>query len=125
MSYPTVLGRAVEGVPYREAQSCLGIAFANSTYKFFLSGTSTPANVYQNGTLTTAFPITGFVTSDNFGRFPPIYLDPSVIYRVQLYDNTNTLRWQVDPYTSQLATVGTSSLSAFGFQIAPTGEVVI
>jgi hypothetical protein len=125
VSYPTVTGDAVEGVPYREAQSCLGTAFAGSTYQFFLSGTSTPANVYQDGALTTPFPNTGFVVSDNYGRFPPIYLDTSVIYRVQFYDRTNTLRWTVDPYTPLLSTVGTSSLSAYGFQIAPTGEFTL
>lgn len=125
MSYPTVQGRAVEGLLYREAQSCLGTRFAGSTYKFFISGTSTPANVYQNGTLTTAFPITGFVTADNFGRFPAIYLNPAVIYRVQFFNSANVQQWQVDPYVSQLSTVGTSSLSAFGVQIAPTGELII
>jgi hypothetical protein len=125
VSYPTVNGRAVEGVPYREAQVCLGTAFANSTYKFFLSGTSTPANVYQNGALTTSFPITGLVSSDSYGRFPPIYLDPSVVYRVQLFNAANVLQRQTDPYTSQLSTVGTSSLSAYGVRIASTGEVTI
>ena len=125
MSYPTVAGRAVEGLLYREAQSCLGPKFSGSSYRFFLSGTSTPANVYQNGTLTTAFPITGNVASDNFGRFPAIYLDPSVIYRVQFFNNLNVQQWQVDPYISQLSTVGTSSLSAFGLKIATTGEVTI
>jgi hypothetical protein len=125
VSYPTVLGRAVEGSPYREAQSCLTPTFANSTYQFFLSGTSTPANVYEDGNLTVPFPITGFVTSDNYGRFPPIYLDPSIIYRVQFYDSTNTLRWQVDPYYATLATVGTSANVAYGFQIATTGEVTL
>jgi hypothetical protein len=125
VSYPTVQGRAVEGLLYREAQVCLGTAFANSSYRFFLSGTSTPANVYQDGALASPFPTTGFVTSDAFGRFPAIYLDPSVIYRVQFFDNTNAQRWQSDPYVSQLSTVGTSALSAFGIQIAPTGEVVV
>ena len=125
MSYPTIRGRAVEGTPFREAQSTLGKIFANSTYKFFLSGASTPANVYQDGALTVPFPITGFVTSDNFGRFPAIYLDPSVIYRVQFFNSANVQKWQVDPYVSQLSTVGTSALSAFGFQIAPTGEAVM
>jgi len=109
----------------REAQSCLTPVFANSTYQFFLSGTSTPANVYQNGTLTTPFPITGFVTSDSYGRFPPIYLDTSIIYKVQFYDNTNTLRWTVNSYTPPLATVGTSSNISYGVNIAPTGEVTI
>jgi len=125
VSYPTVAGNAVEGTPFREAQMCLTPTFANSYYLFFLSGTNTPANVYQNGTLTTAFPITGRVTSDAFGRFPPIYLDPSVIYRVQFFSGVSVQQWQVDPYTSQLSTVGTSSLSAYGFSIATTGEVTI
>jgi hypothetical protein len=116
---------SVEGLPYCEAQSCLSPAFAGSTYQFFLSGSSTPANVYQDGALTTPFPITGFVTADSYGRFPPIYLDTSVIYLVQFYDSTNTLRWQVDPYTPPLATVGTSALSAYGFQIAATGEMTL
>jgi hypothetical protein len=125
VSYPTVTGDAVEGVPYREAQSCLGPTFAGATYKFFLTGTTTPANVYQDGALTNPFPITGFVTADSYGRFPPIYLDTSVIYKVQLYDSTNTLRWTVDPYTALLSTVGTSALSTHGVNIATTGEVTI
>jgi hypothetical protein len=125
MSYPTVKGRAVEGVPYREAQMCLGPKFASSYYLFFLSGTNTPTNVYRNGTLTTAFPSLGRVSSDAFGRFPAIYLDPSIIYRVQFFNAANVQQWQLDPYVSQLSTVGTSSLSAFGFQIAPTGEIVV
>jgi hypothetical protein len=125
MSYPTVGGRAVEGALYREAQSCLGPAFTASTYKFFLTGTTTPANVYQDGALSSAYPITGQVQSDNFGRFPPIYLDSSVIYKVQFYDKTNTLRWTQDPYAPPVTTLGASSLSSVGFKIATTGEVTI
>jgi hypothetical protein len=125
MSYPTVAGQAVEGVPFRAGQVCLGPAFAQATYKFFVTGTSTPANVYQNGTLTTAFPITGQVTADNFGRFPAIYLDTSVTYKVQFFNKLNVLVWTRDPYIPPLSTIGTSSLSAFGFSIAPTGELTI
>jgi hypothetical protein len=125
VSYPTVAGTAVEGTPYREAQMCLGPVWANSYYLFFLSGTSTPTNIYQNGTLTTAFPAGNRVTSDAYGRFAPIYLDPSIIYRVQFFNSAGVRQWQVDPYTSQLSTVGTSSLSPYGFQIAPTGEFTL
>lgn len=125
MSFPTVSGDAVDGLLMREAQICLGTALANSTYKFFLTGTATPANVYQDGALTTPFPITGTVTADNFGRFPPIYTDTSIIYKVQFFDSGNNLKWTVDPYTPPLATVGTSSKVAFGMIIAPTGEVTI
>lgn len=125
MSFPTVSGLAVEGVTLHEPQSCLGPAFANSTYQFFLSGTSTPTNVYQTGVLTNPFPITGYVSADSYGRFPPIYLDTSIIYRVQFYDSTNTLRWTIDPYTPLLATTGTSTGSAYGMNIATTGEITI
>jgi len=104
---------------------CLGPKWASSYYLFFLSGTSTPANVYRNGTLTTAFPSGNRVNADAYGRFAAIYLDPSIIYRVQFFNSTGVQQWQVDPYTSQLSTVGTSSLSAFGFQIAPTGEFTL
>jgi hypothetical protein len=122
MSYPTVQGRIVEGVTYREARVDLGTRFASSFYLFFLSGTSTPTNVYQDGALATPFSPTGKVTADAFGRFPAIYLDPSVIYRVQFFNSASVMQWQQDPYVSQLSTVGTSALSAFGINIAPTGE---
>jgi hypothetical protein len=122
MSFPTVQGRVVEGVTYREARVDLGTRFASSFYLFFLSGTSTPTNVYQDGALTTPFSPTGKVTADAFGRFPAIYLDPSVIYRVQFFNSASVMQWQQDPYVSQLSTVGTSALSAFGIDIAPTGE---
>jgi hypothetical protein len=107
-----------------EPQSCLGPAFANSTYQFLLSGTSTPANVYQDGALTNPFPITGYVTSDNFGRFPPIYLDTSIIYRVQFFNSANVQQWQVDPYTPPLATTGTSTNVSYGIGIDVTGEFI-
>lgn len=125
MSYPTVQGRAVEGTPFREPRVCLGTKWAASYYLFFLAGTSTPANVYQDGALTTPFAPTGKVVSDSFGRFAAIYLDPSTIYRVQFFNSLNVQQWQQDPYYSQLATVGTSALSAFGVNIAPSGEVTV
>jgi hypothetical protein len=112
-------------MPYREAQVDLTPTFANSYYLFSLSGGNTLTNVYTNGTLTTPFSNTGRVTSDAYGRFPPIYLDPSIIYRVRFFNSAGVQQWQQDPYSSQLSTVGTSSLSAYGFQIAPTGEFTL
>lgn len=104
---------------------CLGPKWASSYYLFFLTGTTTPTNVYQNGNLTTAFPTTGKVTADSYGRFPPIYLDTSVTYRVRFFNSSNVQQWQVDSYTAPLSTVGTSALSPYGMNIATTGEVTI
>jgi hypothetical protein len=125
VSFPTIAGRAVECTPFREPQVNLGTSFANAYYLFFVTATSTPANVYQNGVLTSPFSPTGKVTADSYGRFPAIYLDPSVTYKVQLYNSSGVLQRTTDPYGSQLSTVGTSSLSAYGISIAPTGEVTI
>jgi hypothetical protein len=123
MSYPTLTGDAVEGILLREPQVDLGPNFANATYQFYLTDGVTPANVYQDGALTTPFPTTGLVQADNFGRFPPIYLDTSVTYAVQLtatgYSNFT------NPYVPPLATVGTSALSAYGINIATTGEITL
>src|SRR3974390_402940 len=125
MSYPTLTGGAVEGMLLHKVQASLGVSYANSTYQFFLTGTSTPANVFQDGNLTTPYPITGYVQADSFGRFPPIYLDPSITYRVQFYASTNPLLYQIDPYTPLMSTRGTSQNVTYGMQVATTGEVTI
>lgn len=66
--------------------------------KFFLTTTSTPANVYQDGALASPFAPTGVVTADTAGRFAAIYLDPLVTYRAQLFTAGGVLLEDVDPY---------------------------
>jgi hypothetical protein len=51
--------------------------------KFFQSATTTPAQVYANGALTTSLGVK--VTSNAAGVFPAIYGDPSVVYRMQMF----------------------------------------
>ena len=109
----------------REPQSDLGPAIgALTSYQFYLTNTNTPANVYQDGNLTTPYPATGFVSADIFGRFPPIYLDSSIIYKVT-FNGLNGYTWTVNAYTPPLATTGTSQNSPYGINIAKTGECVI
>jgi hypothetical protein len=125
VSFPTKFGTAVEGILMREAQSDLGpIIGALTSYQFYLTNTTTPANVYQDGNLTTPFPTTGFVSSDMYGRFPPIYLDPSIIYAVT-FNGLNGYTWTVNVYTPPLSTRGTSQNVTYGMQLATTGEVTI
>jgi len=66
------------------------------TATFYLTGTTTPANVYADGGLTT--PLANPVTSDSAGRFVAIYMDPGVIYRVVLNTAGATLISDTDPY---------------------------
>jgi hypothetical protein len=85
----------------------LGVKFANAVYTFFLSGTSTPVDVYQNASLTVPFSPTGQVTADAYGRFPAIYLDPLTTYKVTLtYTGGNRT---VDPYQPAMAATGNSA----------------
>lgn len=63
---------------------------------FYLTQTTTPANVYANADLSTS--LGSVVTADADGRFDPFYLDASMTYRVQLHDDDDVLIWDVDPY---------------------------
>lgn len=93
-------------------------------YAFFASGTSTPQNVYQNATLTTPFAPTGVVTADAFGRFPAIYLDNTVAYKVQLQNSLGVVQQTRDPYNPAMATTGQAQIVASqGLIINPQGEL--
>jgi hypothetical protein len=63
---------------------------------FYTTGTTTQATVYADGLLTV--PLTQPVVAAADGRFVPIYLSPSTIYRVQLYSATNVLLEDTDPF---------------------------
>jgi hypothetical protein len=62
---------------------------------FYATGTLNETNVYANGTLST--PLSQPITADSAGRFVPIYMDPGVIYRIQMYNAAGTLLEDVDP----------------------------
>lgn len=79
---------------------------AGCYYCFFLTGSTTPANVYSDGLLATPLsqPTPGSVNpsagtvSDSAGRFVAIYLNPLIIYRAQLYSAAGSLLEDTDPY---------------------------
>jgi hypothetical protein len=70
--------------------------------QFYLTGSTTLAPVYQDGALTVPFSQSPtLITADGFGRFPPIYLDPSIVYRSQLFSSLalgSAPLEDVDPY---------------------------
>lgn len=63
---------------------------------FYLTGTTSVAPVFADGNLTVS--LGNQVTADGNGRFAPLYLNPSTIYRVQLFDANNNKLEDVDPY---------------------------
>ena len=89
--------------PQAKPLSTTGSPQAGAYWIFYLTGTTTPANVYQDGGLTTPLSqVPGTAqpscTADSAGRFNPIYLDPSVTYRVQLFNQTGSKLEDTDPY---------------------------
>lgn len=102
-----------------------GVVQPQSQYNFYVSGTSTPAPVYQDAALTTAFPVQGpsnqyLVTADGTGAFPPIYLNPSIIYRVQWISQGGITLEDVDPHVPAFPVTGNGPISINAF-----GEVTI
>lgn len=76
--------------------STVGLQQAGCYLYFYLTGTTTQTNVYADGALTT--PLSQPVTADSAGRFVAIYMNPSTIYRVQLYNAGGSLLEDTDPY---------------------------
>lgn len=100
--------------PINQPLDTNGKVQAGCYYCFFATGTTTPANVYANGTLATPLsqptpgqvnPVAGTV-ANSAGQFVAIYLDPTVIYRRQLYSATGTLLSDVDPIVPQNVSLG-------------------
>lgn len=69
--------------------------------QFYESGTTTPAAVYADGALTT--PLSNPVVANAAGIFPAIYGDPSVVYRMQLYNAADVLISDDDPIHPHVA----------------------
>jgi hypothetical protein len=63
--------------------------------QFFESETDTPTPVYSDGDLDTELGTT--VTAEADGRFPTIYMDSAIVYRVKLYNAANEQQYDEDP----------------------------
>jgi hypothetical protein len=105
--------------PISRPLSSLGVAMPGAYYNFYVSGTTTPATVYQDSALSLPFPAAALngssplytvIQADGTGAMPPIFLNPEVIYRVQLYNSTWSLVEDVDPYVPSMPVTGNGQL---------------
>lgn len=72
---------------------------ASAKLNVYLTGTTTPATFYTDaaGTSTGTSP----VTADGAGQFAPIYLDPSITYRIKVTNSAgSTTYYDIDPVRS-------------------------
>lgn len=111
--------------------SATGTTLPLGYYNFFLSGSSTPAPVYQDAAVSLPYPAINLlflssnalydaVQADGTGTFQPIFLNPTTIYRVQLYDQFGNLIEDVDPYVPPLPGYGNGPIT-----MNAQGEVTI
>ncbi|MDO9334927.1 MAG: hypothetical protein Q7T61_00870 [Caulobacter sp.] len=86
-----------------------GAPISGAKAYFYLTGTTTLENVYADNALTT--PLSNPVIADSAGRFPPIFLDPAISYRLIAKDAADVAiaNGDVDPL-NPTGTTGTSGL---------------
>ena len=85
--------------PLFDIVNAVGAPISGAKARFYLTGTTNNATTYSDAALTT--PNTNPVIADSAGRFPPIYLNPDVTYRLQVLDASNVLIVDRDPiYTA-------------------------
>lgn len=106
-----------------------GVPVPLGFYNFYVAGTTTPAPVYQDAALTTPYPTQTFnntpgqyiVTLNGSGQLPgPVYLSPSVVYRVQLYSSVSALLEDVPAWVPPFPAFGNGPIT-----INAQGEVTI
>jgi hypothetical protein len=105
--------------PIARPLSSLGVSMPGAYYNFYVSGTTNPAQVYQDAGLTLPYPAASLngsqplysvLQADGTGAFSPIFLNPETIYRVQLYNSTWSLIEDVDPYVPPMPVTGNGQL---------------
>jgi hypothetical protein len=92
---------------------------AGAKVRFFLTGTNTPTDTYEDSDRTT--PHTNPVVADAAGRLPAVYLDPTIQYRVTFTDAADVEIYPaIDPVNDQVL-----SQSVIGLLLYPrtTAEI--
>lgn len=105
--------------PVARPLSSLGVSMPGAYYNFYVSGTTNPAQVYQDAALSLPFPAASLngsaplftaIQADGTGAMPPMFLNPVLIYRVQLYSSTWSLIEDVDPYVPSMPVTGNGQI---------------
>ena len=100
-----------------------GSPYAGAKANFYLTGTTTPTNTYQNSALST--PHANPVVADANGQFAAIYLDPDTTYRVIITDSNDVTLDDVDPITTAPAAADVSVADSGGYFADTDVEAVL
>ena len=86
--------------PVIRAVDASGLPIPGARLQFYITGTTTPTPVYSGASLATA--LANPVAADSGGLFAPIFLDPTVVYRVQFLNSSGSLIQDIDPVNGPL-----------------------
>lgn len=100
--------------PFQQTLDANANAVAGARLYFYETGTSTPKPVYADADLSVALPSP--VVADSAGRFSPIYLDPSSLYRVVVADAAGAPIRDVDP-------IGDTDAANFGAALSSLEDI--
>jgi len=103
-------------LPFRPAIDANGLTVPGAQLYFYATGTTTPQAIYSDTGLTT--PLTNPVEANSAGRWPTIYLNDALTYRVVLKDGDGVTLADQDPYLADVADAVTSSLTAVANAVA-------
>ena len=97
-------------MPVLRAVDANGAPLPGALLQFYVTGSTTPTNVYSSASLATA--LSNPVAADAGGLFAPIYLDPTVTYRCQLLTSAGALIRDIDPVAAPMTIAGNSITAA-------------
>lgn len=89
-----------------------GNPLSGAKWKFYLTGTSTPASVYSDASLTTS--LGSSVTANGSGRFAAIYYDEGVSTRAVLETSGGTVIQDIDPINASGSGVSPEDFGGIG-----------
>lgn len=109
-------------MPVLRAVDATGAPLPGALLQFYVTGTTTPTNVYSSSTLETAS--SNPAVADFGGLFVPIWLDPAVTYRVQLQTSAGSVIRDIDPVAAPMTLANASVTAAMlqsGVAVANVG----
>lgn len=100
-----------------------GLPYAGAKINFYLTGTTTPTDTYQDNALGTAH--ANPVVADAAGQFAPIYLDPAITYKAVITDSDDNVLDTVDPVHAPFSASAVSVTDAGGYFAGTDLETIL
>ena len=100
-------------IPQAVRVNSAGEPYAGAKANFYLTGTTTRTDTYQDNARAT--PHANPVVADSAGQFAAIYLDPSITYRCIITDSSDNQLDDIDPVHSPFDASAVSVTDAGGY----------